>query len=59
MESMGRAQGLLRDLIMQCEWIFENEDENAKEVEEEVVEEEVSGGGAPEDLTEIQAVASI
>lgn len=60
MESMGRAQGLLRDLIMQCDWIFENEDENAKEVVEEEAEEEgVSGGGAPEDLTEIQAVASI
>jgi len=35
MESMGRAQSLVRDLIIQCEWIFENH-----EAEEEVEKEE-------------------
>ena len=26
MESMGRAQALVRDLIIQCEWIFEKQE---------------------------------
>jgi hypothetical protein len=41
MESMGRAQGLVRDLIVQCEWIFEKdvEVEASEAVEVEVTEE--------------------
>ena len=34
MESMGRAQGLVRDLIVQCEWIFEKDPEVGEEAEE-------------------------
>jgi hypothetical protein len=59
MESMGRAQSLVRDLIIQCEWIFENH-EAEEEVEEEnkerhgeeevVVEKEVSMTGDVEEL---------
>jgi len=36
MESMGRAQGLLRDLILQCDWIFEDDDEVAEQPGEEI-----------------------
>ena len=62
MESMGRAQSLVRDLIIQYEWIFENhevEEEVEKEEEEkkgrdgeeeEVVEKEVSMTGDVEEL---------
>jgi hypothetical protein len=67
MESMGRAQALVRDLIIQCEWIFEkleveHEGENADEEKEvgkerEVMgEEEVSGAGDFEESPEIQPV---
>lgn len=60
MESMGRAQSLVRDLILQCEWIFEKDEEGAKEETMEGVEKEGgSGAGDPEELTEIQPVASI
>ena len=66
MESMGRAQSLVRDLILQCEWIFEKDEvEGSKEGEEtaegvEGVEKaETSGAGDPEESTEIQPVASI
>jgi hypothetical protein len=69
MESMGRAQALVRDLITQCEWIFEKEEEENKEgeagEEEEVemetqvvAEEEVSGAGDAEISPEIQPVLS-
>ena len=68
MESMGRAQALVRDLIVQCEWFFEKheemeemEKEEAGEVvkEGEVVEEEVSGAGDVEKSPEVQPVVSI
>ena len=35
MESMGRAQALVRDLIMQCEWFFEKDEEVEEEKKEE------------------------
>lgn len=45
MESMGRAQGLVRDLIVQCEWIFEKDVEvEASEVVEIEAREEGSLG---------------
>jgi len=50
MESMGRAQSLLRDLIIQCEWIFD-EDEGGEEGEagdQTAEKEEPSGAGYPE-----------
>ena len=60
MESMGRAQALLRDLITQCEWIFEKHEEVENEAEEEVVaEEEVFGTGDVEETLEIQPPVSI
>ena len=63
MESMGRAQSLVRDLIIQCEWIFEKDDQGVKEDEEEITEavehEETSGAGDPEESMEIQPVMSI
>ena len=40
MESMGRAQALVRDLIMQCEWFFEKDeevDENQEKAPEQVI----------------------
>jgi hypothetical protein len=52
MESMGRAQSLLRDMIIQCDWIFEEEVVAEEEVKETV--ESVSGAGPPEETaTEI------
>jgi hypothetical protein len=36
MESMGRAQSLLRDLIIQCDWVFEKDEEVEQEKVEEV-----------------------
>jgi hypothetical protein len=62
MESMGRAQSLVRDLIIQCEWIFEKDEEGATDAEETVEgveKEESSGAGDPEESTEIQPVMSI
>lgn len=64
MESMGRAQSLVRDLIIQCEWIFEKDEvESAKEevvgTPDGVEKAETSGAGDPEESTEIQPVASI
>ena len=61
MESMGRAQSLVRDLILQCEWIFEKDEEGAKEETREGVEKEEGGSGAgdPQESMEIQPVASI
>jgi len=38
MESMGRAQALVRDLIMQCEWFFEKDEEVEEEKKEEATE---------------------
>jgi hypothetical protein len=37
MESMGRAQALVRDLIMQCEWFFERDEEVEEEKKEEAM----------------------
>jgi len=75
MESMGRAQGLLRDLILQCDWIFEvNEevvDDTAAEISDEpesVVEESMiavaeeegeEGPDDPAETSEIQPIQSI
>jgi hypothetical protein len=63
MESMGRAQGLLRDLILQCDWIFEKDEEVEEKIEASVFEETnentVSGAGDPEVALEIQQVESI
>lgn len=61
MESMGRAQSLVRDLIIQCEWIFEKDEgaTDAEETVEEVEKDESSGAGDPEESTEIQPVMSI
>ena len=66
MESMGRAQSLVRDLIIQCEWIFEKDEvETTKEEVNDTAdgtgeaEKENSGAGDPEESTEIQPVASI
>jgi len=70
MESMGRAQALVRDLIIQCEWIFEKQEEAENEVgkEEEkkeeskeaalAGEEEVSRAGDVEESPGIQPVVS-
>lgn len=72
MESMGRAQALVRDLIIQYEWIFEKHEE-AEEVEEMRKEEEkemakeedVFGGeqvyvaGDVEELPEMHPIVSI
>jgi len=69
MESMGRAQALVRDLIIQCEWIFEKQEvenegekpEEEKEVEKqtEAVGDEVSGAGDVEESPEIQPLVLI
>ena len=52
-ESMGRAQGLVRDLILQCEWVF-GKDEEVNEAEETVENEEESGAGNPKESLEVQ-----
>lgn len=39
MESMGRAQALVRDLIIQCEWIFEKVEEVEQHEESERAQE--------------------
>jgi len=58
MESMGRAQGLVRDLILQYEWIFEKDEEIIEEEEEAADEitakEELPGAGSPEESSEVQ-----
>jgi hypothetical protein len=72
MESMGRAQALVRDLIIQCEWVFEKHEdvEEAEEVRKEedketaneedlYVEEKISVAGDVEELTEMHPVVSI
>ena len=61
MESMGRAQGLVRDLIVQCKWIFENDEEVADDQtteakEAEVTKEDELGVGVPDEQEEIQPV---
>lgn len=40
MESMGRAQALVRDLIIQCEWVFESDEEVEQEADLEDDEKE-------------------
>lgn len=57
MESMGRAQSLVRDLIVQCEWIFEKDGEAGEETE--VTEREGSIGGDDTTDPKIVPVASI
>ena len=70
MESMGRAQSLLRDMIIQCEWIFEDEEteeqiaekcvESAEQSGENSKEDQVSGAGPPNEVsTEIPSVMSV
>lgn len=53
-ESMGRAQGLVRDLILQCEWVFGKDEE----VNEETVENEESGAGNPKESLEVHPTES-
>ena len=59
MESMGRAQALVRDLIMQCEWFFEKDEameegeEKKEETAVEVTEQE------KEDVLPLPAVAAV
>src|SRR5271169_2725570 len=59
MESMGRAQALVRDLIMQCEWFFEKDEameegeEPKEETTEEVTEQE------KEEVVSLPAVAAV
>jgi len=53
MESMGRAQSLLRDLIIQCEWIFDETVVDEDQVEDQPTQEEdPSGAGYPGGNTE-------
>lgn len=58
MESMGRAQSLVRDLIVQCEWIFDKDGEAGEETEE-VTEREGPIGGDDTTDQKIVPVASI
>ena len=66
MESMGRAQALVRDLITQYQWFFEDEEEPAEENEKAAEEEEVlltAGDSSAvdnpvEESTEVEPVAS-
>jgi len=52
MESMGRAQGLLRDMIIQCEWIFDEDDGTEEQDNEQASgREQASGAGTLEDPT--------
>jgi hypothetical protein len=57
MESMGRAQGLVRDLIVQCEWIFEKDEHIAETDVIEEKEESLEAGDAEE--PKVMPVASI
>ena len=72
METMGRAQALVRDLIIQCEWIFENhegieeveearkeEDKETAKEEDVFVAEKISVAGDVEELPEMHPVVSI
>jgi hypothetical protein len=60
MESMGRAQSLLRDLIIQCEWIFDESNGEEAQDEEQPQEKTPSGAGDPEgtasDITKISSL---
>lgn len=61
MESMGRAQSLLRDLIIQCEWVFDEDEGQEDQAEEQPTEgeEQSSGAGNPEEVVEIPSVMSV
>jgi hypothetical protein len=62
MESMGRAQALVRDLIIQYEWVFEDEDEVEQEADmEDGEKEEVTetATGDVEVIPEIPPVMSV
>jgi len=61
MESMGRAQSLLRDLIIQCEWVFDEDEGQEEQAEEQPTEreEQYSGAGNPDEAVEIPSVMSV
>ena len=57
MESMGRAQALVRDLIMQFEWFFEKDDEVEEEKKEEAMDQVTEQ--QEEEAISIPAVAAV
>lgn len=57
MESMGRAQALVRDLIIQCEWIFEKFEEAEPEESEKGKEPDSLGGEEKESQENSPAVS--